>query len=181
MTDALRLPGTAPKSDRVAPLRGVLVAESERDITLRVPEGTWTFRRSDVVRVLDSPLTDGLSCVPDGITTLPDGTAPRTGRVSAAGEVGAVRVGRQVVVDVRAGATADFTRKMRIDLVDRPMAIPETPSPARGDEELRQLTERWAERLNIADLTGAHGATYTYCQTKSFATSDDGINCDSLD
>ncbi|MFG1795137.1 hypothetical protein [Nocardia sp. NPDC049149] len=154
MTDALRLPGTAPKTDRVPPLQGFLVAESERDITVRVAEGTWTFRRSDVLRVLDSALPDGLS---------------------------ADRDGRPVLVDIRAGATADFTRRLRIDLVDRPMTIPESPSAALGDEQLQQLTASWADRLNIVDVPGTHGATYTYCQTKSFATSDDGINCDSLD
>ncbi|WP_378731448.1 hypothetical protein [Nocardia brasiliensis] len=153
MTDALRLPGTAPKGNRVPPLQGLLVAESERDITVRVAEGTWTFRRSDVLRVLDSALPDGLA--PDR--------------------------GRPVLVDIRAGATADFTRRMRIDLVDRPMTIPEAPSAALGDEQLQRLTETWADSLQLVDLTGSHGATFTYCQTKSFATSDDGINCDSLD
>ncbi|MFI6998641.1 hypothetical protein [Nocardia sp. NPDC050175] len=171
MTDALRLPGTAPKSDRVPPLQGLLVAESERDITVRVAEGTWTFRRSDVLRVLDSPLPDGVSCVPDGIATVPDGFTTETTE----------RDGRPVLVDIRAGATADFTRRLRIDLVDRPMTLTETPSAALGDEQLQQLTETWADRLQLADLTGAHGATFTYCQTKSLATSDDGINCDSLD
>lgn len=168
MTDALRLPGTAPKSDRVPPLQGLLVAESERDITVRVAEGTWTFCRSDVLRVLDSPLPDGLSCVPDGITSRSDGSATE-------------HAGRPVLVDIRAGATADFTRRLRIDLVDRPMTLTEAPSAALGDEQLQQLTETWADRLQLADLTGAHGATFTYCQTKSLATSDDGINCDSLD
>ncbi|MEU7146316.1 hypothetical protein ABZ942_43245 [Nocardia sp. NPDC046473] len=171
MTDALRLPGTAPKSDRVPPLQGLLVAESERDITVRVAEGTWTFRRSDVLRVLDSPLPDGFSCVPDGIATVPDGFTTDTTE----------RDGRPVLVDIRAGATADFTRRLRIDLVDRPMTLTETPSAALGDEQLQQLTDSWADRLQLADLTGAHGATFTYCQTKSLATSDDGINCDSLD
>ncbi|MFC9440590.1 hypothetical protein [Nocardia sp. NPDC057030] len=163
MTDALRLPGTAPKSDRVPPLQGLLVAESERDITVRVAEGTWTFCRSDVLRVLDSPLPDGVSFVPDGVCTVSDGP------------------GRPVLVDIRAGATADFTRRLRIDLVDRPMTLTEAPSAALGDEQLQQLTETWADRMQLADLTGAHGATFTYCQTKSLATSDDGINCDSLD
>lgn len=166
MTDALRLPGTAPKSDRVPPLQGLLVAESERDISVRVAEGTWTFCRSDVLRVLDSPLPDGVSFVPDGVCTVSDGAA---------------EPGRPVLVDIRAGATADFTRRLRIDLVDRPMTLTEAPSAALGDEQLQQLTETWADRMQLADLTGAHGATFTYCQTKSLATSDDGINCDSLD
>lgn len=173
MTDAFRLPGTAPKSDRVPPLQGLLVAESERDITVRVAEGTWTFCRSDVLRVLDSPLPDGVSRVPDGIATVPDGVTNRSDATEHAG--------RPVLVDIRAGATADFTRRLRIDLVDRPMTLTEAPSAALGDEQLQQLTETWADRLQLADLTGAHGATFTYCQTKSLATSDDGINCDSLD
>lgn len=151
MTDAIHLPGTTPKADRVPPLQGMLVAESDRQISVRVAEGTWTFSRSDVLRVVDS-------------------TAPH-----------ADQDGRQVLVDIRAGATADFTRRLRIDLVDRPMTIPESPSEALGDEQLRQLTETWADRLQLVDCPGAGGATFTYCQTKSMNGSDDGINCDSLD
>ncbi|MGW4327127.1 hypothetical protein ACWEKR_14660 [Nocardia sp. NPDC004573] len=151
MTDAIRLPGKTPKGDRIAPLQGVLVAESDREISVRVAEGTWTFCRSDVLRVVDS-------AVPQ-----------------------ADQDGRPVLVDIRAGATADFTRRLRIDLVDRPMTIPESPSAALGDEQLRQLTETWADRLQLVDCPGAGGATYTYCQTKSINGSDDGINCDSLD
>ncbi|MBF6073940.1 hypothetical protein ACWDSF_08585 [Nocardia beijingensis] len=151
MTDAIHLPGTTPKADRVPPLQGLLVAESDRQISVRVAEGTWTFSRSDVLRVVDS-------------------AAPH-----------AEQDGRPVLVDIRAGATADFTRRLRIDLVDRPMTIPESPSEALGDEQLRQLTETWADRLQLVDCPGAGGATFTYCQTKSMNGSDDGINCDSLD
>jgi hypothetical protein len=151
MTDAIHLPGTTPKDDRVPPLQGLLVAESDRQISVRVAEGTWTFSRSDVLRVVDS-------------------AAPR-----------AEQDGRPVLVDIRAGATADFTRRLRIDLVDRPMTIPESPSEALGDEQLRQLTETWADRLQLVDCPGSGGATFTYCQTKSINGSDDGINCDSLD
>lgn len=151
MTDAIHLPGTTPKADRVPPLQGLLVAESDRQISVRVAEGTWTFSRSDVLRVVDS-------------------AAPH-----------AEQGGRPVLVDIRAGATADFTRRLRIDLVDRPMTIPESPSEALGDEQLRQLTETWADRLQLVDCPGAGGATFTYCQTKSMNGSDDGINCDSLD
>ncbi|WP_406278559.1 hypothetical protein OH799_10340 [Nocardia sp. NBC_00881] len=151
MTDGIRLPGTAPKGDRVPPLQGLLVAESDREITVRVAEGTWTFCRSDVLRVVDSAAAH------------PD------------------QGGRPVLVDIRAGATADFTRRLRIDLVDRPMTIPESPSEALGDDQLRQLTEIWADRMQLVDCPGSNGATFTYCQTKSSDGSDDGINCDSLD
>ncbi|MEV6320227.1 hypothetical protein AB0M45_03365 [Nocardia sp. NPDC051787] len=151
MTDAIRLPGTTPRGDRVPPLQGLLVAESDREISVRVAEGTWTFRRSDVLRVVDSAV-------------------PHSGQD-----------GRPVLVDIRAGATADFTQRLRIDLVDRPMTIPESPSEALGDDQLRRLTESWADRLQLVQGPGAGGATFTYCQTKSLGGSDDGINCDSLD
>lgn len=151
MTDAIRRPGTTPRGDRVPPLQGLLVAESDREISVRVAEGTWTFRRSDVLRVVDSAAPD------------PE------------------QDGRPVSVDIRAGATADFTRRLRIDLVDRPMTIPEAPSEALGDDQLRRLTEIWADRLQLVESPGAGGATFTYCQTKSLDGSDDGINCDSLD
>ncbi|MFE7800881.1 hypothetical protein [Nocardia sp. NPDC057440] len=150
MTDAIHLPGTAPTGDRVPALQGLLVAESERAITVRVNEGTWTFRRDDVLRVL-----------PDQHATSSDG--------------------RPVLVDIRPGATADFTRRLRVDLVERPMTIAAEPSLALGDELLQQLTASWADSLELVDCPGAGSATFTYCQTKSFESSDDGINCDSLD
>ncbi|MET7768878.1 hypothetical protein [Nocardia sp. NPDC005366] len=155
MTDAIHLPGgasAAPTGDRVPALHGLLVAESEREISVRVAEGTWTFRRDDVLRLLDSTAQEG----------------------GAADE-------RPVMVDIRPGATADFTRRLRIDLIDRPLTIASRPSPALGDELLQQLTNSWAERMRLADLPSGSGASYTYCQTKSFESSDDGINCDSLD
>ncbi|WP_062991899.1 hypothetical protein [Nocardia anaemiae] len=152
MTDAIHLPGTGPAGDRVPALQGLLVAESEQDFTVRVTEGTWTFRRDDVLRVLD--WTDGAA---------------------------AERDGRPVLMDIRPGATADFTRRLRIDLVDRPMTLAEEPSAALGDEALQELTASWADSLQLAECPGTSGATFTYCQTKSLATSDDGINCDSLD
>ncbi|MFD0360945.1 hypothetical protein ACFQZZ_05720 [Nocardia sp. GCM10030253] len=150
MTDAIHLPGTAPTGDRVPALQGLLVAESERAITVRVTEGTWTFRRDDVLRVL-------------------------------ADDHAANSDGRPVLVDIRPGATADFTRRLRVDLVERPMTIAAEPSLALGDELLQQLTTSWADSLELVDCPGVNSATFTYCQTKSFDSSDDGINCDSLD
>ncbi|QIS13330.1 hypothetical protein [Nocardia arthritidis] len=161
MTDAIHFSGAAlpegrqsgwANTDRVPPLQGLLVAESDREITVRVAEGTWTFRRSDVLRMRDG----------------------------AAGS-GAASEGRPVMIDIRAGATADFTRRLRIDLIDRPLTIADEPSEALGDELLQQLTQSWADRLRLPDKPGAGGATFTYCQTRSAAGSDDGINCDSLD
>ncbi|MBF6209785.1 hypothetical protein IU433_04505 [Nocardia puris] len=152
MADAYHRPGAAPTDDRVPALHGLLVAESDREISVRVAEGTWTFRRSDVLRVLDHA-----------------DPAPEA------------EAGRRVLVDIRPGATADFTRRLRVELVDRPMTLAAAPSPALGDELLQQLTDSWAEGLRLAPCPATGGATFTYCQTKSLATSDDGINCDSLD
>ncbi|GAA5053359.1 hypothetical protein [Nocardia callitridis] len=166
MTDAIRLPATAPKGDRIPPLHGMLVGESEREITVRVAEGTWTFCRSDVLRVRDSARTVETGPA-DSTATQPDIAYPAEGR--------------PVLVDIRAGATADFTRRLRIEVVERPMTIPETPSPALGDEQLRELTESWAARMRLDDRPGLGGASFTYCQTRSMGSSDDGINCDSLD
>lgn len=146
MTDALHLPA-APDSYRAPALQGIIVASSERDISIRVTEGTWTFRRDDVLDIRES-----------------DRCAP----------------GQPVLVDIRPGATADFTRRLRIDVVGRPMTLAAPPSEAFGDDQLRLLTEAWATRLRIADPPGT-GATFTFCQTKSPAGSDDGVNCDSLD
>jgi hypothetical protein len=139
MTDAIHLPATASSRDRGPALRGLLVAESDRDISVRVDGGTWTFDRSDVVRL----------------------TEDRVGT----GE-------RQVRVDIRPGATADFTRRMRVDHVDRPINLAPEPSESLGDEQLASATRSWATKLRIAERGGVTGATFTF---------RDGINCDSLD
>ncbi|MEU1981526.1 hypothetical protein [Nocardia sp. NPDC019395] len=85
-----------------------------------------------------------------------------------------------VLIEIRPGATADFTRRLRIDVGERPMTLAAPPSPAFGDEQLRRLTEAWTARLNIAD-SPVHPATFTCAQTRSRDGSDDGIHCDSLD
>ncbi|MFC4373714.1 hypothetical protein ACFO5K_06330 [Nocardia halotolerans] len=137
MTDAIHLPATAVSPGRGPALRGQLVAESDRDISVRVDDGTWTFDRRDIVRL----------------------TEERAGS-------------RQVRVDIRPGATADFTRRLRVELVDRPITLAPDPSEALGDEQLAQATRRWAAKLRIAERGGTTGATFTF---------HDGINCDSLD
>ncbi|MFC8382834.1 hypothetical protein [Nocardia sp. NPDC057272] len=139
MTDAIHLPATASSRDRGPALRGLLVAESDRDISVRVDGGTWTFDRSDIVRLTEDR--------------------------ASAGE-------RQVRVDIRPGATADFTRRMRVELVDRPITLAPEPSEALGDEQLARATRGWAAKLRIAERGGVTGATFTF---------RDGINCDSLD
>ncbi|MFI5775691.1 hypothetical protein [Nocardia sp. NPDC051570] len=88
---------------------------------------------------------------------------------------------RRVRVRVRPGATADFTRRLRIDLTERPMTLTHAPSPARGDALLARLTEHWARELRLPAAPGVGGATFTYCQTRTDARSDDGTACDSLD
>ncbi|MEG8179704.1 hypothetical protein GZH49_14320 [Nocardia terpenica] len=151
MTDVLR-----PRSGTLeaAPaLPGRLVAESDRAISVRVTEGTWTFDRADVLDIDDC----------------------------ATGELDAAPDGRAVLVRIRPGATADFTQRLRIELTERPMTLPQRPSPARGDEQLRTLTERWARGLRLPEITGTGGATWTFCQTRTSGRSDDGVACDSLD
>lgn len=85
-----------------------------------------------------------------------------------------------VLVDIRPGATADFTRRLRIDVGERPLTLAAPPSPAFGDTQLRRLTESWARRLHLADSPSLP-ATFTCAQTRSHNGSDDGIHCDSLD
>ncbi|WP_040836196.1 hypothetical protein [Nocardia brevicatena] len=145
MIDALHLPA-APDRYRAPALQGILVARPGRDISVRVTEGTWTFRRDDAFDIRET-----------------DSYAP----------------GQPVPVDIRPGATADFTRRLRIDIVGRPMTLAAPPSEAFGDDQLRRLTEAWTDRLRIAD-SPATGATFTFCQTKPMDGSDDGVNRDSL-
>ena len=75
-------------------------------------------------------------------------------------------------VDIRPGATADFTRRLRVELVDRPITLAPQPSEALGDDQLAAATRSWATKLRIAERGGVTGATFTF---------HDGINCDSLD
>ncbi|MGW0006421.1 hypothetical protein [Nocardia grenadensis] len=88
--------------------------------------------------------------------------------------------GRRVHVDVRAGVTADFTRRLRIEVAERPMTLAAPPSEAFGDRQLRRLTESWARRLDLAG-TPELPATFTCAQTRSRNTSDDGVHSDSFD
>ncbi|MGW5112038.1 hypothetical protein [Nocardia sp. NPDC004123] len=121
---------------------------------MRVGDGTtWTFHRTDVLDITrwDAATAQG-SCD-----------------------------GRPVLVRVRSGATADFTRRRRVEVTDRPLTLSPDHSPARGDDELRALTEIWARGLDLTTRPGAGGATMTCCQTRSHLGSDDGIACDSLD
>ncbi|MCA2208595.1 MULTISPECIES: hypothetical protein [Nocardia] len=138
MTDAIHLPATASSRSRGPALRGQLVAESERDVSVRVDGGTWTFDRRDILRLTEERAAEG----------------------------------RQVQVDIRPGATADFTRRMRVELVERPITLAPAPSEALGDEQLAEATRSWAAKLRIAERGGTSGATFTF---------HDGINCDSLD
>jgi hypothetical protein len=120
-----------------------------------VNEGTWTFDRSDVL----------------GIDLVGSPAAHADGDPAA----------RPVRVRIRAGATADFTRRLRIELTDRPMTLPQQHSPARGDDLLARLTERWARDLQLPTDPAVGGVTMTRSQTRSFARSDDAMACDSLD
>ncbi|MQY20870.1 hypothetical protein [Nocardia macrotermitis] len=160
MTDAVRppvstFPGPRPDSQEVAPLlSGYLIAESTRAVSVRVSEGTWTFDRADVL---------GIDLVPEQSHTDTDPAA------------------RPVRVRIRSGATADFTRRLRIELTDRPMTLPQQHSPARGDDLLARLTERWARELHLPTDPAVGGITMTRSHTRSFARSDDAMACDSLD
>lgn len=140
----------AESDPTVPPLSGSLVAASERSVSVRVPDGVWTFDRADVLSIDESP-----------------SAAPRSEP--------------PVRVRVRAGATAEFTRRLRVELTERPMTLVPTPSPARGDDLLARLTEEWARELRLPTPSGVGGATFTFCQTKTDSRSDDGTACDSLD
>ncbi|GAB0102693.1 hypothetical protein JMUB6875_16630 [Nocardia sp. JMUB6875] len=153
MTGALHRSGSTAVASTSPPLPGYLVAATERSISLRVGDGTWTFHRTDVLDIArwDTATTPG-SCE-----------------------------GRPVLVRVRSGATADFTQRRRVELTDRPLTLAPDLSPARGEDELRRQTEIWARGLELTTRPGVGGATMTCCQTRSLHGSDDGIACDSLD
>ncbi len=150
----IAIPRRVPETDRtVPPLSGYLVAETDTAISLRVGDGTWTFDRSDVLDV-----TDGEHTEPAGWPA-----------------------GRRVSVRIRPGATADYTRRLRVELTERPMTLAPQPSVVPGDDALTRLTESWLRRMRLDARPGISGATMTCCQTRSHAHSDDGAACDSLD
>ncbi len=160
------------KHETVPLVSGYLVAESARAVSVRVDEGTWTFDRADVLGI------DSLGAGAPG-AELPGATRERSGGDSLTREFT-----RPVRVRIRRGATADFTRRMRIDLAERPMTLGQQHSPARGDELLTRQTERWAHDLRLSAGPGS-GATMTRCQTRSLlrgvAFGDDAMACDNLD
>lgn len=92
----------------------------------------------------------------------------------------AAAIGETVRVAVRRGTTADFTRRLRIDIAERPLTLAAPPSETVGDAQLYRLTESWAARLDLADAPG-RPATFTCAQTRSRRGSDDNMHCDSLD
>ncbi|MEU0539545.1 hypothetical protein [Nocardia sp. NPDC005978] len=153
MTGALRPPASTIVASTAPPLSGYLIGATDRHLTVRVTDGTWTLRRADIL-----DLTDWEVAAAQGFCE-----------------------GRPVLVRVRAGATADFTQRRRIELTDRPLTLPQDHTPARGDDELQALTEAWARGLEIGTRPGIGGATMTCCQTRSHNGSDDGAACDSLD
>ncbi|QLY28689.1 hypothetical protein [Nocardia huaxiensis] len=153
MTGALHPSASATVGSTAPPLSGYLVAATDRHISVRVADGTWTFRRADVLS-----LTDWESAAAQGICEE-----------------------RPVLVRVRSGTVADFTQRRRVELVDRPLTLPQDHTPARGDDELQRLTEIWARTLELTTRPGVGGATMTCCQTRSHNGSDDGAACDSLD
>ncbi|GAB2513857.1 hypothetical protein [Nocardia heshunensis] len=153
MTGALHRTGSTAAVSTSPPLPGYLVAATERSISVRVGDGTWTFHRTDVLDI-----------------TRWDTAAAQTGCE-----------GRPVLVHVRSGATADFTQRRRVQVTDRPLTLAPDLSPARGDDELLRETEIWARGLELTTSPGVGGATMTCCQTRSHRGSDDGIACDSLD
>ncbi|MGF6884554.1 hypothetical protein ABIA39_005789 [Nocardia sp. GAS34] len=151
--------GFRPDQCEAAPLlSGYLIAESAGAVSVRVSEGTWTFDRADVLDI--DPLG----------ADAPGADIPRTDPATGQG-------GRPVRVRVRAGATADFTRRLRIDLTERPMTLAQQHSPARGDDQLARQTERWARSLHLSGT----GAAMTRSHTLSYAGSLDAMACDSLD
>ncbi|MEU4311818.1 hypothetical protein [Nocardia sp. NPDC024068] len=83
-----------------------------------------------------------------------------------------------VLVDIRAGATADFTRRLRIDIADRPMTLAAPPSETFGDAQLHRLAATWAAGL---DIDAAHPTAFTRTHTRARHGGRHDIHCDSSD
>ncbi|GIG68750.1 hypothetical protein [Phytomonospora endophytica] len=102
---------------RVPPLEGVLLDQSDSEVRFQTDAGTWLFRRDDVVAIVD-----------------------REGGDRSDGP-------RSVCLEVRAGAEAEFSQKVRIEVTERPMTTSEDLPISAGHEELGELTRAWAVRL----------------------------------
>lgn len=138
------------QSEAVATLTGVVVGESDCAIRVRVADGTWTFQRRDVLAIRQ-PAADAAAAPADA-----------------------------VLVDIRPGTTADFTRPMRIDVGERPLTLGAPASPACGEAQLHRLTESWAARLHLTELP-AHAGAFTWAQTRSRDGGHGAVHSDSLD
>jgi hypothetical protein len=101
-------------------LRGYLESdESEDVIRIRSGDGTWRFRREDVLNVSD---WEGLSDSRDS---------------------------RPVQVDIRIGAEAEFSQSFRVEFADRPITLPDDPTIFAADEKFDQQIEAWSNDLQF--------------------------------
>lgn len=147
---------------------------------------------TDAVHLSDTPETDAVATLTGVLAgesegairvRVADGTWTfRRRDVRALSGLGgrAATAGETVRVAIRRGATADFTRRLRIDIAERPLTLAAPPSETFGDAQLRRLTESWVARLDLADVPD-HPATFTCAHTRTPRGSDDNMHSDSLD
>ncbi len=102
------------------PLRGYLEGgDAEDTIRIRSGDGTWCFRREDVLSMSDWV---GLSDSP---------------------------ASRPVQVDIRIGAQAEFTQSFRVEFADRPMTLPDKPTEFAEDQEFDRQVGAWSADLQF--------------------------------
>ncbi len=116
-------------------LRGYLENdESDAVIRVRSGDGTWHFRREDVLKIVE---WEGLSDSPGD---------------------------RPVQLDIRIGAQAEFSQTFRVDFADRPMTLPDEPTVFADDLEFDRQARAWSADLEfIAEPWPDGGTTRSSC------------------
>jgi hypothetical protein len=107
------------------PLQGFLQDESDEEVRISVPGGTWVVKRSDLVGLEDwkDPVGEG--------------------------------DGRPVQAEVRSGAVIGFNQSVKVEPRERPMTMPDKLSQVVGMDVLREMGNAWAGRLGFKAVVDA--------------------------
>ncbi len=126
-----------PSRPKPSLLRGYLEDDdSDEVIRVRSGDGTWRFRREDVLQIV---AWEGLSESPGG---------------------------RPVQLDIRIGAEAEFSQSFRVEFADRPMTLPDAPTVFAPDEQFDRQVQAWSADLQfIGEPWPDGGVTRTSCQS----------------
>lgn len=139
------------------PLRGLLASDADGEVRINVPGGTWVIQRADIERQSD--------------------WANPTVAASAAGDAGT-----PVEVVVRPGASIGWLQTLTIELLVRPMTLPDRYRNVVGSEDLSRQSEEWGrthgfafDRVVVAEA--GHTSVSCWDHPSGFGTVCQGDDC----